>query len=97
MHSEYSSILPRSFFAFIIPVWTAFAVIDSPEALDSIRQDATQLIQDGKRLEAARLLLNSLGALPKDRADLALPAIGAVRLLMFTNEYLMTDEERQAL
>ena len=75
----------------------AFADIDSPEVLDGTRQDAMQLIQNGDRLNAARLLLDTLSALPKDNADLALPAVGAVQLLMFTNEYLMTDEERQAL
>lgn len=85
------------YLALTLPLCAAFAAIDSPEALESTRQNAMQLIQSGQRLEAARLLLDTLSALPKDRADLALSAIGAVQLLMFTNEYLMTDTERQAL
>lgn len=92
----YSKLVPV-ILAIFATMQFSFAVIDSPEALENARKSALDLIQDGKRLEAARLLLDSLSALPKDRADLALPAIGAVQLLMFTNEYLMTDEERQTL
>ena len=86
----------------LVPVFAlsnlpALAGVDSPEALEANHRRALQLIQAGDRLGAARLLLDSLSALPRDRADLALPAVGAVQLLTFTHEYLMTDEERQAL
>ena len=71
--------------------------VDSPETLDMVRQDATALIQSGQRLEAAQLLLEALGSIPGDRADLAYPAIGCVQLLMFNNEYLMAEDECIAL
>lgn len=76
---------------------TAYAAIDSPEALDAARNYAMGLIENGQRLEAATYLLQTLRDIPRDRADLALPAIGAVQLLMFDNEYLMFDAEREAL
>jgi hypothetical protein len=56
-----------------------------------------ELIQSGQRLEAAQLLLETLGTIPPDRADLAYPAIGCFQLLAFTNEYLMSEEECIAL
>ena len=75
----------------------AHAAVDSPEALNAARNYAMGLIENGQRLEAATYLLQTLRDIPRDRADLALPAIGAVQLLMFDNEYLMFDAEREAL
>jgi hypothetical protein len=85
------------FAALLIVAPAALPEVGSPETLDSIRQDAMGLIQSGQRLEAAQLLLESLGSLPPDRADLAYPAIGCFQLLAFTNEYLMSEEECIAL
>lgn len=75
----------------------ALSQVDSPETLDNVRQDAMALIQSGQRLEAAQLLLDTLGSIPRDRADLAYPALGCVQLLLFNNEYLMAEEECIAL
>lgn len=70
---------------------------DSPEAMESAAATAMQLVQAGRHVDAAALLLNTLSAIPPDRADLAPAALGCVQLLMFTNEYLMRSAERQAL
>jgi len=70
---------------------------NTPAQLEAVRQTAMELIQSGQRIEAAELLFKSLSSLPPKDTELALPAIGAVQLLMFTNEYLMTEEERQTL
>lgn len=69
----------------------------SPESFDSAQTTAMQLVQAGRHVDAAALLLNALSAIPPDCADLAPAALGCGQLLLFTNEYLMTDAERQAL
>ena len=76
---------------------TARAEVKAPEDLDAVRWEAMNLVQAGQRTEAAVLLLDTLRSLPADRADLAFPAVGAVQLLTFINEYLMTQEECEAL
>ena len=85
------------FSALVLLAPASLSEVDSQETLDSVRQDAMRLIQSGQRLEAAQLLLETLGSLPPDRADLAYPAIGCFQLLAFTNEYLMSEEECIAL
>lgn len=71
--------------------------VDTPEGLEAARHYAMSLIEKGQRLEAAEYLLVTLRSIPRDRADLVVPAIGAVQLLMFDHEYLMFDAERGAL
>jgi hypothetical protein len=94
--------LRQHFRCFLLPTLLlvaplALPEVDSPETLDNVRQDAMALIQSGQRLEAAQLLLETLGSIPRDRADLAYPSLGCVQLLLFNNEYLMAEEECIAL
>jgi len=69
----------------------------TPDSLDASRQAALDRIEAGDRPGAVRLLLDTLRAIPPDKPELAAPAIGAIQLLLFTNEYLMTNEECAAL
>lgn len=85
------------FSALILLAPAPLAEVGTPDAFDHVRQNATTLIQSGQRLEAAQLLLETLGSIPPDRADLAYPAIGCFQLLAFTNEYLMSEVECIAL
>lgn len=71
----------------------SWSASDSPQALDEARKSALDRIEAGKRLEAVLDLLAALRGIPPDRPDLAAPALGLVQLLLFTNEYLMTNEE----
>ncbi len=65
----------------------------TPDALDTIRQEALDAIEAGNRIEATHSLLNALRAIPPDKPELAAPAIGVIQLLLFTNEYLLSNEE----
>ena len=49
--------------ALLVPLCAAFAAVETPEALESNRHDALRLIENGQRLEAARLLLDTLSSL----------------------------------
>lgn len=71
--------------------------VSTPDALDAARQDALDIIEAGNRPAAVHLLLETLRAIPPDKPELAAPAIGVIQLLLFTNEYLMSNEECAAL
>lgn len=77
----------------IFPAVNIWSASDSPQALDGARRSALDQIEAGERLDAVLDLLAALRAIPPDRPDLAAPALGLVQLLLFTNEYLMTNEE----
>lgn len=103
IHMEgYGMSIVRKLVGLVVVLVLAFSgaaqvVVETPADLDGVRWDAMDLIQAGHRLDAAVLLLQALRALPGDRVDLALPAVGSIQLLTFTNEYLMTQEECKAL
>lgn len=69
----------------------------TPEGLEAARQEAVKLVQSGQRLKAARLLLDTLCAIPSDQPNLAGDALGVLDLFLFTNEYLLFDAEATAL
>ncbi len=81
----------------IFPAVSSWSASDSPQALDEARRSALDRIEAGQRLDAVLDLLAALRAIPPDRPDLAAPALGLVQLLLFTNEYLMTNEECRTL